>query len=343
MKNDTTAKRVGVPRIILGFARHEVLIGLIVLAVAIALPAIIDKRYVTNIMINCATYGILALSLNLLAGVMGTVSLGHAAFYGLGAYTAALLATKYNVPFYVNFLAAMLVAGVFGLLVGLPTLRIKGKYLALITMGFCEIIRLVEMNWVDLTRGPMGISNIPTFYLFGNKLNKPLPKFYIVLVCLLFTLYIVWAIVNSRIGRAVKTIRDDEIAANFMGINVYTYKVMIFGISAALAGLAGAFYAHNITFVDPKSFTFDQSILILSMIILGGMGSLPGAILGATIMEILPELLRSFVEYRQVVYGCIIVFMVIFAPNGILGAYNTKYIRQRFDMFKNAEGGEKHV
>ena len=336
MKKESAAKKLGVPNIILFFARYELVISLVVLLIAIVLPIIVDKRYVTNIMINCATYGILALSLNLLAGVMGTVSLGHAAFYGIGAYTAALLATKFGTPFYLNFLAAMLIAGIFGLAVGMPTLRIKGKYLALITMGFCEIIRIVELNWVSLTRGPMGIINIPTFYLFGNKLSKPLPKFYIVLVCLLFTLYVVWAIVNSRIGRAVMTIRDDELAAGFMGVNTYVYKVMIFGISAALAGLAGAFYAHNVTFVDPKSFTFDQSILFLSMIILGGMGSLPGAILGAIVMAVLPELLRGFVEYRQVIYGFIIVFMVIFAPKGILGAYNTKYIRQRYHKLKDA-------
>ena len=133
------------------------------------------------------------------------------------------------------------------------------------------------------------------------------------------------------------TIRDDEAAASFMGINVFKYKVMIFGVSAALAGLAGAFYAHNITFVDPKSFTFDQSILFLSMIILGGMGSLPGAILGAVVMAVLPELLRSFVEYRQVIYGFIIVFMVIFAPKGLLGAFNTKYIRQRYRQLMETE------
>lgn len=328
-KNVSIAKQLGVPKPILFYARYEVVIGLVFLAFAIVFPYVMDQRYITNIMVNCATYAVLALSLNLLAGVMGTISLGHAAFYGIGAYTAALLSTKFGTPFYLTFLAAMLVSGVAGLIVGTPTLRIKGRYLPLITMGFCEIIRLIELNWYDLTRGPMGIVNIPAIpKLFG--LGKPISKYYIILLCVLFTLYIVRSIINSRVGRAIMTIRDDELAAGFMGINVYKYKIMIFGVSSALAGLAGAFYAHNVTFVDPKSFTFDQSILILSMIILGGMGSLPGSIIGACVIAVLPELLRDFAQYRQVIYGFIIVIMVIFAPKGLLGAYNTKYIRQRY-------------
>lgn len=352
IKRESLSKKLGVPGIMLFYARHEMLISLVFLAIVIVLPVTVNKRYVSNIMINCATYSILALSLTLQAGVMGIVSLGHAAFYGIGAYTAALLATRLNVPIYLTFVAALFVTGVFGLLVGTPTSRIKGKYLPLITLGFCEIIRLIELNWMELTNGPMGIPQIPTFNsvsLLGRVIPGIRVKFYVVLICLLFTLYIVRSIINSRTGRAIMTIRDDEVAASFMGINVFKYKVMIFGVSAALAGLAGAFYAHNITFIDPKSFTFDQSILFLSMVILGGMGSLPGAIIGAVVMAVLPELLRSFVEYRQVIYGFIIVFMVIFAPKGLLGAYNTKYIRQRYHKLMETEAKltdirrEKHV
>lgn len=331
-----------VPKIIAFYALHERACALVFLVIAILIPLIVNQRYVTNILTNCAIYSVLALSLNLVAGFMNNVSLGHAAFYGIGAYTAAILSTKLGWSFPATFLAAFLLTGLAGLLVGVPTLRIKGKYLPIITMGFCEIIRIVEYNWDSLTRGPMGIPNIPTFSLFGVKLNSPFVKYMIILVILLITIVVVCNIVNSRIGRAVTTIREDETAASFMGINVFRYKLLVFCISAAFAGVAGAFYAHHITFIDPKLYTFDQSILILSMLILGGMGSVPGSIVGAIILSALPELLRDFVEYRQVVYGALIVIMVIVRPNGMLGAYNMKHIRQQLGAEKNAavKGGQ---
>lgn len=328
-------------RIITFYAKHEHLCAVAFLVIAILLPAVVGTRYLTNILTNCAIYAVLALSLNLVAGFMGNISLGHAAFYGIGAYTAAILSTRYGWNFLATFLAAFVVTGLSGLLVGLPTLRIKGRYLPIITMGFCEIIRILEYNWESLTRGPMGIPNIPTFSVFGIKLNSPMQKYLIILSVLLITIFIVCNIINSRIGRAITTIRDDETASSFMGINVFHYKLLIFCISAALAGVAGAFYAHHITFVDPKLYTFDQSILILSMLILGGMGSVPGSIIGATVLSALPELLRDFVQYRQVVYGMLIIVMVIVRPNGMLGAYNMKYIRQQLGLIKKtkAEGG----
>lgn len=320
---------IGIPKFMQFYAKYEVIIALCILAIAIMIPLIVDRRYITNILIDCARYVILALSLNLIAGYMGTTSLGHAAFYGIGAYTAAIMATRLNTPFLVNFLCAFVIAGIFGFVVGTPTLRIKGRYLPIITMGFCEIIRLVELNWTSFTKGAMGIANIPTFYLFGWKLNSVTAKFFIVLILALLTLYVVSSIVNSRTGRAIMTIRDDETAANFMGINVFKYKLLIFTISAALAGLAGAFYSHNTKFIDSTLFTFDESITILCMIILGGMGSIPGSIIGAIIFALLPEVLRASAEYRQIIYGLIIIIMVMIRPKGMLGGYNTKYIRQK--------------
>ena len=320
---------IGIPVIMQFYAKYEAVIALVFLAVAIAIPAIVNKRYITNIMIDCMRYTVLALSLNLLAGYMGMTSLGHAAFYGIGAYTAAIMATRLNTPFLVNFLCAFIIAGAFGFVVGLPTLRIKGRYLPIITMGFCEIIRLVELNWMSFTRGAMGIGNIPTFYLFGLKLNAPMQRYAIILILAILTVFIVSSIVNSRTGRAIMTIRDDETAASFMGINVFRYKVMIFTISAALAGVAGAFYSHNTKFIDSTLFTFDESITILCMIILGGMGSIPGSVIGAIVFSLLPELLRDSAQYRQIIYGFIIVIMVIVRPKGILGGYNPRYIRQK--------------
>ena len=331
---------IGVPVIMQFYAKYEAVIALVFLAVVIAIPVIVDKRYVTNILIDCMRYSVLALSLNLLAGYMGMTSLGHAAFYGIGAYTAAILATRLGTPFLVNFLAAFLVAGAFGFLVGLPTLRIKGRYLPIITMGFCEIIRLVELNWRSLTNGAMGIKSIPKFTLFGMKLSGILQRYFIVLILAILTVFIVSSIVNSRTGRAIMTIRDDETAAGFMGINVFRYKVLIFTISAALAGVAGAFYSHNAGYIDSTLFTFDESIVILCMIILGGMGSIPGSIIGAIIFSLLPELLRDAAEYRQIIYGFIIVIMVMVRPKGILGGYNPKYIRQKMRHAAQKTSGE---
>ncbi|NLM44311.1 MAG: branched-chain amino acid ABC transporter permease, partial [Clostridiales bacterium] len=205
----------------------------------------------------------------------------------------------------------------------------------------CEITRIVELNWMSLTRGPMGIPNIPSFILFGKKFSEPIHKYYICLTLVIITVYIISSIMNSRTGRAISAIRDDELAANVNGIKSSYYKLIVFIISSALAGLAGAFYAHHMSFIDPKSFTFDQSILILSMCILGGMGSIYGSIVGAVILSAVPELLRGLVEYRQIIYGGIIILMAIFRPNGLLGATNLKHIRQRVE-FSN-KGKEKHI
>ncbi len=311
------------------WAKHEKPINAAFLVLAVVLPLAVNERYFTTIAINCVLYSILALSLNLITGYMGVTSLGHAAFYGIGAYTAAILSTRYNVNFTITFILAALVAGVFGFLLGLPTMRIKGRYFAIVTLGFSEITRIVELNWMSLTRGPMGIPFIPSFMIFGKKYSSPIYKYFICLALLLIVIYIVSSIINSRSGRAIRAIKDDELASEVNGIDVFRYKLVIFAISSAIAGLAGAFYAHHMSFIDPKAFSFDQSILILSIIILGGMGSIPGSILGAIVLAAAPELLRGLAEYRQIIYGILIVFMVITRPNGLLGGYNLEHIRQR--------------
>ena len=316
-------------KILLFWARHEKAVTLAALALAIALPILINDRYVTTIAINCALYSILALSLNLVTGYMGVTSLGHAAFYGIGSYTAAILATRFGTGFGLTFIAAAIVAGLSGFLLGLPTMRIKGRYFAIVTLGFSEITRIIELNWMSLTRGPMGIPFIPSFIVFGKRYSSPIYKYFVCLALLVLAVYVVAAIVGSRPGRAIRAMKDDELAAEVNGIDIFRYKLAIFSISAAIAGVAGAFYAHHMSFIDPKAFTFDQSILMLSVIILGGMGSIPGTILGAVILSVAPELLRGLAEYRQIIYGLLIVFMVIVRPNGILGSVNLEHIRQR--------------
>jgi len=311
------------------WASYERPISVALFAIALALPVIIDDPYVTTIAINCALYSVLGISLNLVTGYMGVTSLGHAAFYGIGSYTAAILATRFGTGFWLTFPAAALVAAMFGLLLGLPTMRIRGRYFAIVTLGFLEITRIVELNWMSLTRGPMGIPFIPSFIIFGRRYSKPINKYLISMAILALVIYLISAIVNSRTGRAIRAIKDDELAAEVNGVNVFRYKLLIFSISAAIAGLAGAFYAHHMSFIDPKAFTFEQSILMLSIIILGGMGSIYGSILGAIVLAVVPEVLRGLVEYRQIIYGVLIVFMVIVRPSGLLGSVNLEHIRQR--------------
>ena len=321
-------------------AKNSVIVIVISLLISILLPIIFNSQYLINMAINCLMYSVLTLSLNLITGYMGITSLGHAGFMGVGAYTAAILSTRFGINFIFTFIAATIVATLFGILLGLPTLKIKGRYLAIVTLGFCEIMRIIELNWVGLTRGPMGISGIPKMSLFGFTFNKPIERYYIILLLLIITIYIIRSIMNSRIGRAISSIKDDEIASEAMGINVYKYKIMGFAISSGLAGLAGAYYAHYMGFIDPNAFTFDQSILILSMTIMGGMASIPGSIIGASVLSILPETLRAMADYRQIVYGLLLAVTMILKPSGFLGGYNFKHIKQRLTFKKiQTDGG----
>ena len=179
------------------------------------------------------------------------------AFFGVGAYTAAILSTRIGLTFIQTAILGTIVAAVFGILLGIPTLRIKGRYLAIVTLGFCEIMRIIELNWMSLTRGPQGISGIPKISAFGFVCSKPIHKYYVALILLVITVLFIKAIMNSRMGRAISAIRDDETAADAMGINVFKYKLMVFAISSGLAGLIGAFYAHYMGFIDPNAFNFD--------------------------------------------------------------------------------------
>lgn len=328
-------------RLMTAWANNEGKIYIAALVAVMILSMLVTKRYVLSIMVNCCVYGVLALSLNILTGLMGVTTLGHAAFFGFGAYTAAILATRFGCNMLITFLAAMAVTAVLATLIGIPAANAPTQHLAIITLGFCEIARIVELNWLDLTGGPLGISAIPSFKLFGFSMNSMRSHFYIGLVLLVIVFFISKCIENSRTGRALAAIRYDAVAAEAMGVDIRRYKLLYFVLSAALAGLAGAFYAHHAGFVDPKSFTFDQSILIVSMVILGGMGNLTGSVIGAILLCVIPELLRGTADYRQVIYGLVIVFVVVFRPSGMLGKYNFRYLRQRSKLAKEMEEGRE--
>jgi branched-chain amino acid transport system permease protein len=314
------------------WALHQKLVALVLLALAILFPIVFGNNpYIIGVGVMCGIYIILSLGLNLITGYMGIVSIGHAAFFGIGAYTAALLALRLHWNFIFTFLAAALMSALFGLLLGLPTLRLSGKYLPIVTLSFCEIARIVETNERWLTRGPLGLPGIPGFSLFGFTLKSPIQCYFLVLIFCGIAIYVVHSIMNSRVGRVITAIKNDEIAAESMGIELSRYKLLIFSVSSIFAGLAGAFYAHYVGFIDPTSFSADQSIQILSMIILGGMGNIYGSILGAVSLTALPELLRSFLSMRQVLYGALLVIMVLIRPQGILGGINLRHIKQQHD------------
>ena len=263
---------------------------------------------------------ILAVSLNVATGYLGQLPLGHAGFMAVGAYTSALF-TKYStlpepVAFAAGLILGALMACLFGVLIGIPALRLSGDYLAILTLGFGEIIRITLNN----------IDNVLGFSLFyGAKGLKNIPKYsdlLSVFLCVVLTCFFIHTMIKSRHGRAVLAIRDNEIAAESCGIQTTYYKVMAFAFSAAFAGLAGGLYAGYLGVLDPASFDFMKSIEILVMVVLGGMGSMLGSILSATVLTILPEALRSFSDYRMVLYSVVLIFMMIFRPGGLLGSYD---------------------
>ncbi|MHB8069836.1 MAG: branched-chain amino acid ABC transporter permease [Desulfobaccales bacterium] len=274
--------------------------------------------YLLHLAIVGGIYIILAISLNLIVGYAGQVSLGHAAFYGIGAYISALTSLLWHFPFPLAALSAILFAGACGLLLGLPTLRLKEDYLAIVTLGFGVIVDMVFLN-LDITGGPDGLPGIPPPSFLGMSFQSPFMYLLLTLVAVFLTLGLTYRLVHSYHGRALKAIRDHEVTAQVMGINTPAYKVAIFTLAAALAGLAGSLYAHYITFINPESFGLHTSILALCMVVLGGMGSLAGAVVGALALTVLPEILREFKAYQDLVYGALLVGLLICRPQGLLG------------------------
>ena len=285
-------------------------------------------EYLLHIFIISSLHIILALSLNLIIGYCGQVSLGHAAFYGLGAYTSALTAIHWHLPFYFTLPLAGLLAALFGLGLGIPTLRLKDDYLAIVTLGFGVIVDLVLLN-LEITGGPDGLTRIPPPRLLGLDFRSKIWYGLLVGAMVLAIVGLLYRLVHSRHGRALKAIRDHEITARVMGINTAAYKIAIFTLAAGLAGLAGSLYAHYITFINPESFGLHTSILVLTMVVLGGMGSLLGSVVGAAVLTILPEMFRRFADYQDLAYGAMLIALLIWRPQGLLGAGS---IGQKFSL-----------
>ena len=316
---------------------RNLIIALIVLAVLYGLDLVFQARvispYYARILMLCGISITAAVSLNLINGFTGQFSIGHAGFMAVGAYSSAYFSINYGmrladslgggtlgwiVALLLATLVGALFAGIAGLLVGIPSLRLKGDYLAIVTLGFGQII-VVFLNNIEAVGGARGYSGIPIVKSF----------FWIFLVAVL-TIVMVYNIVNSAFGRALISIRDDELAAEAMGVHTTRYKVMAFVISSAMAGAAGVLLAHFDGYLNPKSFEFLKSFEILIMIILGGLGSIVGSIIGAIVLTILPESLRAFAEYRMVIYSLLLIVLMITRPQGLLGSSDAfKGLRKR--------------
>lgn len=286
------------------------------------------SSYQTNIMTTALLYIVLGLGLNIVVGLAGLLNLGYIAFCAVGAYAYGLLNYHYGVGFWAALPIGALLAALFGILLGFPVLRLRGDYLAIVTLGFGEIIRLVLENWNAFSFGPSGISNIPRPGLFGLDLNLQhvtIYIYYLMIGLCLVTIFVVNRLQDSRIGRAWIALREDELACEAMGVDKTWTKLTAFALGATWAGMAGVILAAKTTFINPASFTFLESAMILSIVVLGGMGSIPGVILGALLLMLLPEYLRVFKDYRMLLFGATMVLMMVFRPQGMITAVRRTY------------------
>lgn len=277
------------------------------------------SNYLLDISILTGIYAILALGLNVVVGFAGLLNLGYVAFYAIGAYAYALLSVKAGLVFWQALPLCIALVSLSGFVLSVPALRLKGDYLAIVTLGFGEIIHLVLNNWDSLTNGPNGISGIAPPHIFGLSLGGLKHYYYLILLAVFLTYGVVKRVRFSKIGRAWIAIREDEICASSMGINTTRYKLYAIAFGSLWAGLAGALFAAKMQFVSPESFTFMESVLILCMVILGGLGSLAGVVAGALILVLLPEVLREVQSYRMLALGAGLILIMIFRPQGLFG------------------------
>lgn len=291
--------------------------------IALMIPVFIKDSYVMGIIVRILFYMILAGSLNIINGYSGQFNIGHAGFLCIGSYTEAILATRFGISFWILIPIAGIVTAIFGLLVSLPTLRLKGIYLAIVTLGFSEIIRLVALNWTGLTGGPMGIKSIPSPMLFGLKFSSPSLYYYIVLVLVILCLFTSYRVIHSRVGRGWISIREDEGAACSLGVETHKYKAINFMFGAFWAGVAGAAMSPYYRFIGSDMFSLDEGFNILSMVIIGGQGTLIGPLLGSVIVNTLTEVFRFASDFRMVLYAVLIIAMMWWRPQGLAGVSNS--------------------
>jgi len=346
----------------------KISIWLVVLFMA-AVPLWLTNQYQFHVLIMMGIFTIGAMSLNLLLGYTGQLSLGHVAFFGIGAYTTALVSLGFDLqlvegytfvlapkPVWFAFLCAIAVSGLFGWLVGKLSFRVRGAYFVIVTISFAEVVRLIALNWVDLTEGPMALNNIPSLafdipWMDGGPLERRVASYYVVLAVVIVAFAVIQRLVQSRIGRAMVALRENEPLAKSVGVDVTRYLVLAAVTSAAIAGAAGALYAHYVRIVDPDVFLFIYTVTMVIMVISGGKGTLAGPLVGGVIFGILPELMRGRMlpEIQWILYGAIMILIVFFLPQGIVPAVQRwwaaykKRDRPTFDSKAEPRGKQQEV
>lgn len=298
----------------------------------VAAPLYFKGGYILNVLVFVGINTMLAVGLNLLLGFAGQISLGQAAFYGLGAYLSAILTTMHGVNPWLAMVIAALAVGVLAFVIGFPILKLKGHYLAMATLGFGIIVYIVINEYVDLTGGPSGFSGIPNLSLGSFSFDSDMKNYYLIWGFALGIMLLAINLSRSRIGRALRAIHDSEVAAQVLGINARLLKVQIFTCSAMISSLAGSLYAHYITFISPSTFGFGFSVELLTIVVIGGLGSIYGSLLGAALITLLPEILRTFHDYDIIVYGALLMVMTIFLPGGLIqgGTLTWNYLRKNW-------------
>jgi branched-chain amino acid transport system permease protein len=280
---------------------------------------ILRNPYYIGILIFLGINIIITTGLSLLMGYAGQISLGQAAFYGIGAYTTGILTTRLNLPLIFSFPLCVLLTVFIAFVVGIPSLKLRGHYLAMATLGLGEIVHIVFNELMSLTGGPSGFGNIPVMNIFGIELDSDFKYYIFVWAVVSLILYLSLNIINSRIGRALKAIHKEELTASTLGVHTSRLKLYIFVVGAGYAGIAGFLYAHYITFLSPGSFSLGFSILLVTMVAIGGMDSIWGAIIGTTVLTILPEYLRFFHDFDILIYGVILMAIMMLRPEGLYG------------------------
>ncbi|MDR1966269.1 MAG: branched-chain amino acid ABC transporter permease [Synergistaceae bacterium] len=309
-------------------------------AVAIAVaPALGGSDYMLHVLVLIGLYVILAESLNIVVGFTGQFSLGHAGFWAVGSYVSALLLIRLGLSFWTATLISMAAGYLMGIVLGLPAMRLKGDYLCIVTLGFGEIVRVFATN-LEVTRGPMGLPGIPVPEIAGFSFDSEKSMYYLSWACALATIYVAAKMRHSRFGRALMSVRDDELAAVSLGVNMTYYKVQAFGLGGMFAALAGALYASWATFISPDVFQFSDSANIFCMMILGGLGTIAGPVLGAFLLAGLPEVLRQFAEFRLIILGLLMIVLMIYRPGGILGSYDTAGVSVKARRRKTNKGAK---
>ncbi len=299
--------------------KRDYLLFLLFATVVLVAPAAFKGGYLLNVLVFMGINTMLAVALNLLLGFAGQISLGHASFFGLGAYLSGILSTTYGFNPWLTMVIAAVAVGILAFGLGFPILKLKGHYLAMATLGFGIIVYIVFNETVALTGGPSGLSGIPNLKMGSLTFDGDLKNYYLIWCFALVTMLLAINLAHSRIGRALRAIHDSEVASRVMGVNARLLKVQVFALSAIISAVAGSLYAHTMSFISPASFGFNFSVELVTMVIIGGLGSIFGSFLGAALLTILPELLRVVQDYDIVVYGLLLIVMTMYMPKGLAG------------------------